>query len=63
MAKLNIIKGKTFSTKSGKSVEIIYTQRNSKNFPIIGLVNGVNVLFFTENGKFYKDKDSDNDLK
>lgn len=54
--------GKEILTRSGKNVEILVTKRDSKDFPIVAILNNKEVLLYTLEGKFYKDKDSDNDL-
>ena len=54
--------GKEIITRSGKNVEILLTKRDSKDFPIVAILNNKEVLLYTIEGKFYKDKDSDNDL-
>lgn len=54
--------GKQIITRSGKNVEILLTTRDSKDFTIVAIIDNKEVLLYTLEGKFYKDKDSDNDL-
>lgn len=49
-------------TKSGKSVRIIAFDRDSIRFPIVALIDNRKLACYTNNGKFYIDRDSDNDL-
>jgi len=65
MARFNLSKAKEGAevcTKSGKSAKILLFDRNSKIFPLVVILNNSMVYYYTEKGKFYKDKNSDNDL-
>lgn len=50
-------------TKSGKSVRILAFDRNSLRFPIVALIENKRLCCYTNKGKFYIDRDSDNDLR
>jgi len=66
MKKFNLIKAKQGSkviTKNGKDVNIIYFERDSKNFPLVVLIENKKVEQYTLDGKLYTDKDSELDLK
>jgi len=54
--------GAELVTRSGKPVKILLFDRNSKDFPIVAIINNREVIQVTENGKYFKDKDSDKDL-
>lgn len=49
-------------TKSGKEAKILLFNRSNKTFPLVVILENKNVYYYTEEGKFYKDKPSDNDL-
>lgn len=53
---------KVVVTKSGDQVDILYTERDNIDFPVIALINKKQVVCYTADGKYYKDKTSDNDL-
>ncbi len=50
-------------TKDGKSAKILLFDRDSKDFPLVVIIENKQVYYYTKEGKFYKDKPSDNDLK
>jgi len=54
--------GAEVCTKSGKSAKILLFDRNYKPFPLVVIINNRTVYYYTNEGKFYRDKDSDNDL-
>lgn len=54
--------GKEVCTKDGELVKILYTERDSPHFPVIALINNKDVQFFSKEGKYYIDKDSELDL-
>ncbi len=49
-------------TKSGQEAKILLFDRSNKTFPLVVILENKNVYYYTEEGKFYKDKPSDNDL-
>lgn len=49
-------------TKSGKQAKILLFDRDNSIFPLVVIIGNKNVYYYTIDGKFYKDKDSDNDL-
>ena len=49
-------------TKSGRKVRILAFDRDSQRFPIVALIDNKRVGCYTNSGKFYIDRDSDNDL-
>lgn len=66
MKKFNLItakEGAKVCTKLGKSVRLIAFDRESAKFPIVGLIENKKVCCYTIDGKYYADKDSDNDLR
>jgi len=66
MKKFNLDKAKAggeVCTKSGKTAKILLFDRNYKPFPLVVIINNKTVYYYTIEGKFYKDKDSDNDLR
>lgn len=66
MKKFNLKKAKEGSkviTVSGKDVNVIYFERDSKNFPLVVLIENKKVEQYTLDGKLYTDKDSELDLK
>lgn len=66
MARFSLKKAKEgadICTKSGKSAKILLFDRNSKIFPLVVIINNSMVYYYTNEGKFYKDRDSDNDLR
>jgi hypothetical protein len=65
MKKFNLEKAKLGAeivTKSGKDVKILYYERKSQ-FSIVAIIEDMKVNFYTTDGKYYSDKDSDIDLK
>lgn len=50
-------------TASGKPVKIILFDRDNANFPIVAIINNKEVICCTADGKYYKDRDSDKDIK
>lgn len=50
-------------TKEGKAAKILLFDRSSKDFPLVVIIENKNVFFYTEKGRFYKDKPSINDLR
>lgn len=54
--------GAEVCTKSGKSVRILAFDRASRLFPIVTLIENKKVCCYSREGKYYADKDSDNDL-
>ena len=55
--------GAKVCTKDGKSVRLLAFDRENAAFPIVGLIENRRVCCYTINGKYYIDKDSENDLK
>lgn len=55
--------GAKVCTKEGKSVRLLAFDRESASFPIVGLIENRKVCCYTIDGKYYADKDSDNDLR
>jgi hypothetical protein len=65
MKRFNLKKAKAGDeviTRSGKPAKILLFDRSSKTFPLVAIIENKNVLYFNEKGKFYNDKNSDNDL-
>ena len=54
--------GNLVTTKSGKEAKILYFDRDNATFKLVVIIENKEVQMYTEEGKFYKDKDSDNDL-
>ncbi len=66
MKKFNLKKARSGAdviTKSGKEAKILLFDRNSRVFPLVVIIENKNVYYYTEEGKFYEDKPSDNDLR
>ena len=66
MKKFSLISAKSGAkvcTKDGKSVRLLAFDRESASFPIVGLIENRKVCCYTIDGKYYADKDSDNDLR
>ena len=66
MKKFNLIKAKEgaeICTKNGLPAKILWFDRESNSFPLVVIINNKRVSCFTAEGKFFKDKDSDRDLK
>ena len=55
--------GADICTKSGKSVRILAFDRSSVHFPIVALIENRRLCCYTNAGKYYMDRDSDNDLR
>ena len=65
MKKFNLSKakkGESVITRKGKDVNIICFTRDSKNFPLVVLIENKKIEALTLEGKLYIDKDSDTDL-
>ena len=65
MKKFNLQKAKdraSVVTKEGKSANILYFERSSKFFPLVVLLDNMEVACYTVEGKYYRDKDSGKDL-
>ena len=66
MKKFNLNKaqaGDDVCTKSGNHAKILLFDRNNSVFPLVVIINNKMVYYYTNEGKFYKDKDSDFDLR
>ena len=66
MKRFNLEKAKSGNevcTRSGSQAKILLFDRNSKKFPLVVIIDNKKVACYTENGKFYVDKNSDYDLK
>ncbi|WP_394265436.1 hypothetical protein [Bergeyella zoohelcum] len=50
-------------TKEGKVAKILLFDRSSKDFPLVVIIENKMVYYYTNEGKFYKDKPSDKDLR
>lgn len=50
-------------TKEGKAAKILLFDRSSKDFPLVVIIENKMVYYYTNEGKFYKDKPSDKDLR
>lgn len=55
--------GATVVTKDGKEAKILLFDRSSKEFPLVVIIENKHVFYYTEEGKFYKDKPSEKDLR
>ena len=55
--------GAKVCTKNGKPVRLLAFDRENATFPIVGLIENKKVCCVTIDGKYYADKDSDNDLR
>ena len=55
--------GAKVCTKSGKSVRILAFDRTSRSFPLVALIENKKVCCYTNEGKYYVDRDSENDLR
>ncbi len=55
--------GAKVCTKSGKPVRLLAFDRDSLSFPLVALIENRKVCCYTTAGKFYVDKNSDNDLE
>lgn len=65
MSKFSLKKAKEGAevcTKSGKQANILLYDRSSKDFPLVVILDNKKVYYYTIEGKFYLDKDSDLDL-
>lgn len=63
--KFNLEKAKSgadVATKSGRQARILLFDRDNNVFPLVVIIDNKKVYYYTIDGKFYKDKDSDNDL-
>lgn len=66
MKKFNLAKAKLgdeVCTANGQKVAILLFDRDSVKFPLVVILNNKNVYYYTIEGKFYVDKDSELDLK
>lgn len=54
--------GNSVVTKGGKDAKILCFDRDNPTFKLVVIIDNKDVQMYTENGKFYKDKDSDSDL-
>jgi hypothetical protein len=66
MRKFNIDaakEGHEIVTKKGTIARILWFDRDNSRFPLVVLLENKDVYFYTIDGKFYTDKDSDKDLK
>ena len=55
--------GARVCTKTGKIVRILAFDRTSHSFPLVALIENKKVCCYTSEGKYYVDRDSDNDLR
>jgi hypothetical protein len=65
MRKFNLKKaqnGSDVKTKSGVSAKILLFDRDSNVFPLVVILNNKKVYYYTVEGKFYNDKNSELDL-
>lgn len=49
-------------TKSGKEAEILFFERKIAKFHLVVIIENKYVYYYTDEGKFYSDKNSDRDL-
>lgn len=56
-------RGNQVVTKSGKDAKILLFDRDNPAFPLVVIIENKQVYCYTNDGKFYQDKESDNDLK
>ena len=66
MKKFNLKKaqsGDEVCTKNGDVAKILLFDRDNAIFPLVVILNNKMVYYYTVDGKFYKDRDSDNDLR
>ena len=54
--------GAELVTRGGKPVKVLLFDRTSKDFPIVAIIDNREVIQVTENGRYFKDKESDKDL-
>jgi hypothetical protein len=54
--------GNPVITRDEKEAKILLFDRSSNNFPIVAIIENKTVLYYNENGTFYLDKESENDL-
>ena len=54
--------GAAVCTKSKKNVRLLVFDRDNPAFPIVALIENKQVCCYTVDGKYYANKDSDNDL-
>ena len=65
MRKFDIEKAKAGTpviTRSKKDAKILWFERDNKRFPIVAIVENKDVYYYTTEGKWYANKDSDKDL-
>ncbi len=54
--------GSGICTRSGKDAKIILYDRESPHFPLVAIIENKDVTFYTLEGKWKIDEDSDKDL-
>lgn len=65
MKKFNLQKAKDgyqIVLKNGKSAKILLFDRSNHKFPLVVIIENKEVVYYTSEGKFYVDKDSEKDL-
>jgi hypothetical protein len=55
-------KGQKVITKEGKEAKILYFDRVHTHFPLIVLIDEKSAEYYSIDGKYYLDKNSDKDL-
>lgn len=50
-------------TKNKKVAKILLFDRDNAKFPLVVIIENKDISFFTLEGKFYADKESEKDLK
>ncbi len=62
MRKFNLKKakeGELVVTKKGEDAKILLFDRDNKVFPLVAIINNKQVAYYTNEGKFYANKDSE----
>ncbi len=54
--------GKDIKIRSGKDAKILLFDRDSRDFPIVAIIENKKIICCTSEGRYYKDKTSDFDL-
>lgn len=65
MKKFNLKKaqhGAELVTRGNKPVKVLLFDRDSKQFPIVAIINNREIICITAEGRYYIDKESDKDL-
>lgn len=55
--------GQEVVTKDNKDVKILLFDRSNAKFPLVAIIENKDVHYYTNEGRFYANKESEKDLK